>query len=125
MNSAEEEDFSEVFVLACISHVMKNAKDDLKRLFGNKVYQYGMYCMSVLVKSTSLDQVEKCLFCIKILFCSPQLTKELLIHTNSLCNMIGSLGCLNDSDSIVNDVFKSDVTSKRMKKITQRMKKFT
>ena len=31
-NSAEEEDFSGVFVLACISHVMKNAKEDLKRL---------------------------------------------------------------------------------------------
>ena len=84
-----------------------------------------MYCMSVLVKSTSLDQVEKCLFCIKILFCSPHIDEKVIDSHNSLCNMIGSLGCLDDSDSIVNDVFKSDVTSKRMKKITQRMKKFT
>ena len=76
------------------------------------MYQYALYCMSVLVNSTSLDQVEKCLFCIKILVCSPHIDERVIDSHNSLCNMIGSLGCLDDSDSIVNDVLKSDVTSK-------------
>ena len=110
---ADEADFGKVMVHACIAHVMKSMKNDLKKIrlkhkasqnieFTSNIYfsfscksvnlTFMMYCFSLLVNSWSLDVFTKILTLCNIVFSSKYLDQAVREAEEKLRECIDQIG---------------------------------